>query len=68
MSIKSTKCVTRKELIEYICEALYIPDMWDCFTNEQLEDMAEEIDRRKGNIFNNYLIVGEEGKSRKEEQ
>ena len=54
--------MTRKELIEYICEALYIPDMLDCFTNEQLEDMAEEIDRRKGNIFNNYLIVGEEDK------
>lgn len=57
MSIKSTELMTREELIQHICDKLSLSELWDIFTDEQLEDMAEKIGEQDGNIFTNYRII-----------
>ena len=63
MGVKSTKCMTRKEMISHICDMLESPELWDNFTDKQIEDMAEELAEKSGDSFTNYRIVKEEDKS-----
>lgn len=57
MSIKSTRCLTREEIIDHIMQREAQLKRFDAYTDEELENMAEDLDEACGDKFTNYVVI-----------
>ena len=60
MGVKSTILMTRSELTEYVRQREAELKDYSFYTDGELEDLAEALDEKAGNIFTNYAVVSEE--------